>query len=111
MDFQIADEYAELQRNMVGFIDRELRPLEEEHLDPEEDDVPVELRDRIRRRAAELGFYAADFPEDVGGSGLPQLGMVLLREAAWSAGSRLAAFTTYGPEGPTGLLLSGTDEQ
>ncbi len=111
MNFQIPDEYAELQRNLVEFVDRELRPLEEEHLDPERDDVPVELRDRVRRRSAELGFYAADFPEDLGGSGLPQLGMVLLREAAARTGCRLAGFTTYGPEGPTGLLLSGTDEQ
>ncbi|HJR45357.1 MAG TPA: acyl-CoA dehydrogenase family protein [Actinomycetota bacterium] len=111
MDFSIPDEYAELQRNITGFIDRELRPLEESELDPEVDDVPVVLRDRIRRRAAELGFYAADFPEDLGGSGLPQLGMVLLREAAARSGCRLAAFTTYGPEGPTGLLLNGTDEQ
>jgi alkylation response protein AidB-like acyl-CoA dehydrogenase len=111
MDFQIPDEYAELQKNLTGFIDRELRPLEEEHLDPEKDDVPVDLRDQVRRRSAELGFYAADFPEDLGGSGLPQLGMVLLREAAARTGCRLAGFTTYGPEGPTGLLLSGTDEQ
>src|SRR5688500_3934109 len=111
MDFHIPSEYAELQSNLVDFVDRELRPLEEEHLDPERDDVPVELRDRVRRRAAELGFYAADFPEDLGGSGLPSLGMVLLREAAARTGCRLAGFTTYGPEGPTGLLLSGTDEQ
>lgn len=111
MDFSIPDEYAQLQRNITDFIDRELRPLEDSELDPEEDDVPVELRDRIRRRSAELGFYAADFPEDLGGSGLPQLGMVLLREAAARSGCRLAAFTTYGPEGPTGLLLNATDEQ
>lgn len=111
MDFSIPDEYAELQRNITDYIDRELRPLESSELDPEEDDVPVELRDRIRRRSAELGFYAADFPEDLGGSGLPQLGMVLLREAAARSGCRLAAFTTYGPEGPTGLLLNATDEQ
>ena len=111
MDFAIPEEYAELQKNMTGFIDRELRPLEESELDPEVDDVPVELRDRIRRRSAELGFYAADFPEDLGGSGLPQLGMVLLREAAARSGCRLAGFTTYGPEGPTGLLLNATDEQ
>jgi butyryl-CoA dehydrogenase/acyl-CoA dehydrogenase len=111
VDFEIPAEYAELQRNLVDFVDRELRPLEDEHLDPEKDDVPVELRDRVRRRSAELGFYAADFPEDLGGSGLPQLGMVLLREAAARTGCRLAGFTTYGPEGPTGLLLSGTDEQ
>jgi len=111
VDFSIPEEYAELQRNLTGFIERELRPLEEAELDPEHDDIPVELRDRVRRRAAELGFYAADFPEDVGGSGLPQLGMVLLREAAPRTGCRLAAFTTYGPEGPTGLLLNATDEQ
>ena len=111
MDFSVPEEYLELQRNIRAFIERELVPWEESELDPESDEVPVELRDRVRRRAAELGFYAADFPEDVGGSGLPQLGMVLLREAAASTGRRLAAFTTYGPEGPTGLLLNGTPEQ
>ena len=111
MDFAVPQEYAELQKQMRGFIDRELRPLEEAEVDKEKDDVPVELRDRVRRRSAKLGFYAADFPEDLGGSGLPQLGMVLLREAAAGAGSRLAGFTVYGPEGPTGLLLNGTDEQ
>ncbi|HYN35796.1 MAG TPA: acyl-CoA dehydrogenase family protein [Actinomycetota bacterium] len=111
MNFAIPEEYAELQNNLRSFIDREIRPLEEAELDPEKDDVPVELRDQVRKRSAELGFYAADFPEDLGGSGLPQLGMVLLREAAAGAGSRLGGFTTYGPEGPTGVLLSGTDEQ
>ncbi|MGH2731019.1 MAG: acyl-CoA dehydrogenase family protein [Actinomycetota bacterium] len=111
MDFAVPAEYAELQKNLLDFIDREIRPLEEGELDPEEDDVPVELRDRVRRRSAELGFYAADFPEDLGGSGLPQVGMVLLREAAARSGCRLAGFTTYGPEGPTGVLLAGTDEQ
>jgi alkylation response protein AidB-like acyl-CoA dehydrogenase len=111
VDLTIPEEYRQLQGDLSSFIDRELRPLEDEHLDPEVDEVPVELAQRVRRRSAELGFYAADFPEDLGGSGLPALGMVLLRETAWSAGSRLAAFATYGPEGPTGVLLAGTDEQ
>lgn len=111
MDFTIPSEYGELQRNITDFIERELRPLEESELDKEKDEIPLELRDKVRRRSAELGFYAADFPEDLGGSGLPQLGMVLLREAAVRTGCRLAGFTTYGPEGPTGLLLNGTDEQ
>lgn len=111
MDFAIPTEYQELRRNLTEYVERELKPLEAAELEPESDDIPVELVDRVRRRSAELGFYAADFPEDVGGSGLPQLGMVLLREAAPLTGCRLAGFTTYGPEGPTGLLLSGTDEQ
>jgi alkylation response protein AidB-like acyl-CoA dehydrogenase len=111
VDFALPEEYVQLQKNLVDFVERELRPLEEAELDPEEDDLPVELRDRVRRRSAELGFYAPDFPEDLGGSGLPQLGMVLLREAAAHTGCRLAGFTTYGPEGPTGVLLAGTNEQ
>jgi alkylation response protein AidB-like acyl-CoA dehydrogenase len=111
VNFSIPEEYRELERNLVDFIERELKPLEEGALDRRLDEIPVELRDRVRRRSAELGFYAADFPEDLGGSGLPQLGMVILREAAARSGSRLAAFTTYGPEGPTGVLLNGTDEQ
>jgi butyryl-CoA dehydrogenase/acyl-CoA dehydrogenase len=111
VDFSVPTEYSELQRNLTDFVERELRPLEESELDPEVDEIPVGLRDRVRRRSAELGFYAADFPEDLGGSGLPQLGMVMLREAAPLTGCRLAAFTTYGPEGPTGLLLNATDEQ
>ena len=111
MDFAIPAEYRELAANLTDFIERELRPLEDSELDRERDEVPLELRERVRKRSAELGFYAADFPEDLGGSGLPQLGMVLLREAAARSGCRLAAFATYGPEGPTGVLLSGTDEQ
>jgi alkylation response protein AidB-like acyl-CoA dehydrogenase len=111
LDFAVPSEYEDLQRNLTDYVERELKPLEAEHLDPEKDETPAELRDRVRRRSAELGFYAADFPEDLGGSGLPQLGMVLLREAAARSGCRLAAFATYGPEGPTGVLLSGTDEQ
>jgi alkylation response protein AidB-like acyl-CoA dehydrogenase len=111
MDFAIPEEYRELTVNLTDFIERELRPLEDSELETERDEVPLELRERVRKRSAELGFYAADFPEDLGGSGLPQLGMVLLREAAARSGCRLAAFATYGPEGPTGVLLSGTDEQ
>jgi butyryl-CoA dehydrogenase/acyl-CoA dehydrogenase len=111
VEFSFPQEFRDLAAGMSDFIEREIRPLEEEQLDPEDDHIPLELARRVRRRSAELGFYAADFPEDVGGSGLPQMGMALLRETAAGSGLRLAGFTTYGPEGPTGLLLSGTDEQ
>jgi alkylation response protein AidB-like acyl-CoA dehydrogenase len=73
--------------------------------------VPVELRNHVRTRSAELGFYAADFPEEVGGQGLSQVGMVLLREAAEATGARLATFVTWGSEGPSPVLLRGTFDQ
>ena len=48
MDFSIPDEYIQLQGDLVNFIERELRPLEESELDREKDETPVELRDRVR---------------------------------------------------------------
>lgn len=111
MDFSLPIEIEELRKSLRDFIEREIRPLEEQELEPEDDNLPIELLQKVRRRSAELGFYAADFPEEYGGGGLPQVGMVGLREAASSTGLRLAAAVCYGPEGPTGVLLDGTEEQ
>lgn len=111
MDFAPAPEVEELKRSLSDFIERELRPLEDTSLDPEQDELPIEVLQKVRRRSAELGFYAPDFPEEYGGAGLPQVGMVTLRETALASGLRLAAAACYGPEGPTGVLLDGTEEQ
>ncbi|HVF12591.1 MAG TPA: acyl-CoA dehydrogenase family protein [Actinomycetota bacterium] len=111
MDFSLPSEIEDLRRSLKDFLDREVRPLEEAELDSEQDEIPVELWQKVRHRSAELGFYAADFPEEFGGGGLPQVGMAALREAAWGSGLRLGGAVTYGPEGPTGLLLGATDEQ
>ncbi len=115
MDFSIPDDYAELLESFRGFLDREVKPVEERYRQRlQEDEWDEEMREAglgLRRRSAELGFYAADFPEEVGGSGLSQTGMVALREEAAKSGMRLALAVCYGPEGPTGVLLNGTDEQ
>lgn len=111
MDFNLEPEIEELRRSLRDFIDREVRPLEEQNLDPENDEIPIELWQKVRKRSAELGFYAPNFPEEFGGGGLSEVGMVALREEAWGSGLRLGAALTYGPEGPTGLLLDATDEQ
>lgn len=111
MDFDIPREVEELRKSLRDFIEREVRPLEEERLDPEDDNIPIEVLQQVRGRSAELGFYAPDFPEEYGGAGLPQVGMVALREEALRSGYRLAAAVCYGPEGPTGVLLDGTEEQ
>lgn len=111
MNFSLPPEVEDLRRSLRDFIDRELRPLEEKELNPDKDDLPLELWQQVRRRSAELGFYAPDFPEEFGGAGLPQVGMIALREEAYGSGLRLGALVCYGPEGPTGILLDGTDEQ
>ncbi|MEO7803918.1 MAG: acyl-CoA dehydrogenase family protein [Actinomycetota bacterium] len=110
MDFELSPEINELRKSLASFLEREVRPLEDT-LDQEDDHTPFELFQQVRSRSAELGFYAADFPEEFGGAGLPQVGMVALREEAAKSGMRLALAACYGPEGPSGVLLSGTDEQ
>jgi alkylation response protein AidB-like acyl-CoA dehydrogenase len=110
MNFEIDPAYRQLCNSLLRFLRTEIGPLEE-GLDRGVDVPPPELRQRVRRRSAELGFYGADFPEDVGGSALPQSAMALLREAALGTGMRLAADVFYNAEGPSPILLAGTPAQ
>jgi alkylation response protein AidB-like acyl-CoA dehydrogenase len=87
MDFRIPDELTALRESFAAFIEREVRPLEDE-LRPELVS-PTPDRNRIRdavsatrRASAAAGFYAAYMPEDVGGADLSTLGLTLLVEDA-----------------------------
>ena len=41
-------------------------------------EVPKEIADEIKRKTIELGFYACNFPESVGGAGLSHLEFALV---------------------------------
>lgn len=112
MDFSIDDDLQLLLDSFSAFLDREIRPMEEE-LSAEfwsyAPDLTIldQAAERVRRLSAEHGFYAAHMPEDVGGQGLSTLGMTLLVERAARSGLRLAmlAVSPPNPSGPTPLLL------
>jgi acyl-CoA dehydrogenase len=76
MDFALSDE----QRMLVDMV----RRFVEEELYPHEDEVertgavPPELQREIRGKAIELGIYAANMPEELGGGGLDSVSLVLL---------------------------------
>ena len=103
MDFSIPEDLRELTASFRSFLDREVRPVEERLLPQfESDELTPELRDAaagLRRRSAELGFYAAHMPESVAGGGLSNLGYTLLVEEGGASGLRLA-FTALGPPNP-----------
>ncbi|MDP5095173.1 MAG: acyl-CoA dehydrogenase family protein, partial [Candidatus Nanopelagicales bacterium] len=112
MDFAIPDELTALRQSFAAFLEREVRPLEDEHAsqfwgDTPDRDVLAPVIQGIRRRSAEEGFYAAYMPEDVGGQGLSVLGTTLLVEDAARSGMRLAmaAIAPPNPAGPSTLLL------
>ena len=103
MDFAIPPELAELTDSFRSFLEREVRPLEEEFSQQFEEDTLspeiIENGGRLRRRSAELGFYAAHMPESVGGGGLSNLGYSLLVEAGGSSGLRFS-WAVLGPPNP-----------
>src|SRR5919197_3387436 len=111
MDFEIPEEYTDLLGSFRSFLDREVRPVEEAFAPKLQEEVfDDEMREeglRLRRRSAELGFYAAHMPPGVGGQGLSTLGYTLLVEELAKAGMRFGAFILGppNPARPTPLLM------
>ena len=95
MDFAVPAELDEVRASFLAFIDREVRPVEERfRAELQEDRWTDEMRDAagaLRKKSAEIGYYGAHLPEEVGGWGLSTLGYTLLVEAGSATGLR---FTT-----------------
>jgi alkylation response protein AidB-like acyl-CoA dehydrogenase len=112
MDFRIPAELTALRESFAAFLDREVRPIDEDLREqfwsPTPDVVAIRAAvDAVKQRSAREGFYAAHLPESVGGWGLSTLGTTLLVEDAAKSGLRLAhaAIAPPNPEGPTPLLM------
>jgi acyl-CoA dehydrogenase len=111
VDFSVPDDYRELLDSFRSFLDREVRPVEERFRQELSEDQPTEeMREaglRLRRRSAELGFYAAHMPEEVGGWGLSNLAYTLLVEEGAKTGLRFSSFVLGppNPEAPTPILM------
>ncbi len=111
MDFTISEEHRDLLASFRDFLDREVRPVEDRYREQlQQDDFTEEMRQAglaLRRKSADLGFYAAHMPESVGGSGLSNLGYTLLVEEGGKAGLRFGSFVLGppNPEAPTPVLM------
>ena len=112
MDFSVPEELTALRRSFATFLEREVRPLEEEHErqfwgEAPDREVLRPVIAHLRRRSAQEGFYAPYLPEEAGGQGLSVLGTTLLVEDAARSGMRLAlaAIAPPNPAGPSALLL------
>ncbi|MFZ3475664.1 acyl-CoA dehydrogenase family protein [Streptomyces sp. 4.24] len=106
----LEEPHRELTAAFQSFIARELVPLWAD-LPETCDQPPADLRDWVRRRSASLGFYAGDYPEELGGAGMPFAAVVQLHHAAGASGCPLAPYALAGSDGPSPLLRGGTEEQ
>ncbi|WP_158841392.1 acyl-CoA dehydrogenase family protein [Saccharothrix deserti] len=104
-------EHAPVLESFRAFVRRELVPLARQSGVVVGEPVGFDLREFVRRRSAEVGFYAGDYPVEVGGQSMPFAAKVLLHEYAESCGCPLAPYALCGPAGPSALLLRATAEQ
>ncbi|HSV80268.1 MAG TPA: acyl-CoA dehydrogenase family protein [Ramlibacter sp.] len=78
IDFSLPTETRMLLDNVRRFVTQEVQPLEAET--EALGRVPPDALKRLKRQAQELGLFAMNMPEDVGGGGLSNVDMCLVEE-------------------------------
>jgi len=71
MQFGLNEEQEMIVSTVRSFVENEIYPHED--LVDRTGEVPAEVAEEIKRKTIELGFYACNFPEEVGGAGLSHL--------------------------------------
>ncbi len=105
MDFELSSEQTMLVDTVRQFVETELYPHEDmvERLD----EIPPELQQQIQSKAIEVGLYAANMPQDLGGGGLDNLGITLMERELGRAGYALQMLVAR----PSNILRGCTGEQ
>jgi len=105
MDFGLSPEQQMIVETVRKFVEQELYPHEAEI--ERNGSVPRELGREIQNKCLDLGFYAANMPEDIGGGGLNHVDFTLLERELGRASMALGVF--FGR--PSGILLACEGEQ
>ncbi len=105
MNYEFTDEQTMLLDSLRALVEEELMPYEE--IADEAAEVPVEIGERIKERAIEMGFFAANLPESAGGGGLDYTTLGLIERELGKVSYALGAFIAR----PTELLLACEGEQ
>ena len=105
MDFGLTEEQELLVSTVRSFVENEIYPHEE--IVEKTGEVPTEIAQEIKRKCIELGFYACNFPEAVGGSGLSHLDFTLVERELGRGAMALTHF--FGR--PQNILMACEGEQ
>ena len=105
MNFGLSDEQEMIVSTVRSFVEREIYPLEAEV--EREGRVRPEVAEAIRAKTIALGFYACNFPEEVGGAGLSHLDFALVERELGRGSMALTHF--FGR--PQNILMACEGEQ
>ena len=100
MDFSLSDEQQLIVDTVRTFVENEIYPHEAEV--ERTGTVPRELGLEIATKCREIGFFAANIPEEFGGGGLNQLDFTLLEREIGRGSMALTVF--FGR--PSGILAA-----
>ena len=105
MNYELTDEQTMLLDSLRAFVEQEIMPFEDESEAAAE--VSAEIGERIKQRAMEMGFFAANLPESVGGGGLDYTTLALIERELGKVSYALGGFIAR----PTELLLACEGDQ
>ena len=105
MNFGLSDEQSMIVETVRSFVEREIYPHEDTV--EKSSEVPVDLAREIKQKTLDLGFYACNFPEDVGGAGLSHVDFALVERELGRGSMALTHF--FGR--PQNILMACEGEQ
>ena len=105
MNYQLTEQQTMLLDSLRAFLDKEIYPYEAEA--DRKGEVDEERGERIKAKAIEMGFFAANLPESVGGGGLDNTTMGIFERELGKSSYALAGHIAR----PTELLLACEGEQ
>lgn len=105
MDFGLSDEQEMIVSTVRSFVEKEIYPHEAEV--ERTGLMPLELGLEIKQKVIDLGFYACNFPESVGGAGLDHMDFTLVERELGRGSMALTHF--FGR--PQNILMACKGEQ
>ena len=105
MNFGLSEEQEMIVSTVREFVENEIYPHEDEV--ERTGVVPLELAETIKAKVIEIGFYACNFPESVGGAGLSHLDFALVERELGRGSMALTHF--FGR--PQNILMACEGEQ
>ena len=105
MQFGLTQEQEMIVSTVRSFVENEIYP--HETLVEQTGQVPAELAEEIKRKTIELGFYACNFPQEVGGAGLSHTDFALVERELGRGSMALNHF--FGR--PQNILMACAGEQ
>ncbi len=105
MHFGLTEEQEMIVSTVRRFVEEEIYP-HEDAVD-RSGEVPAEIAEQIKQKTMDLGFYACNFPEEVGGAGLSHLEFALVERELGRGSMALNHF--FGR--PQNILMACEGEQ